>query len=473
MAILIAIPIYAGCSSIPTIPGKNGFEISVTNHDLNATALKDFVQLTVHEFFSNFDFIINAQTIKMSLGYESKDSWKIKLPSRFAYLNISYRKSGRSQSFFKYRYTYLIAEGDRLQCEIFKDFVRFTGDGSAKMNLQAQLFHLMETPIDSTVPFEEYIVARNDIYLRQLDLLDDNKKLISTDELAYLRDQCYGLRNWDILRLLRFRLKFRKDDKSFQTKDVLAWLEAGDAKYISTQDIVAPYLMDYLYQKEKFTTELSVNGKQLARKLLENITSKFEPRISYHLKMLMLTHFYSYNEEVLQDFKETTPVVDDRQYAAIFKHFDSSFSKGKRAYDFAYPDTSGRINRLDDFKGKIVVIDFWFVGCIPCLELAKQMKKIGHGLKGRDVVFITANVDQNQAKWKNAVKEGNYTHQGTINLFLGGMKSPILRHYNITAYPRLIIIDKHGLIVTSTPVVPIDEASRANFIDIIEQHLSK
>ena len=466
LIIALLIPFHVHSSN-----NKNRFEITVSNQDQTATPSSDMVQLTMYEFFSHFGFIINSQVVKLSIGYKQKQSWNTEMPSEIAYLNIGYRKSGLAQNFLKYRYVFPIYTSDSIHCEVYGDSVRFYGRGSEKMNVQAKLFAILETQKPAGVSFDQFLQNRIGIYRQQLDFLEGKKTVLSTAEFNLLKDQCYGLRNWDILKELRIRLNFRKNDLSFDKDRIIEWLSQEDARSIKSHSIVSPYLMDYLYQKEKFTTEFLVNAEKLPGTLMDNITKKFEGRSEYHLKMLMLTGFFTRDKDVLKEFVKSTPVVHDQQYAKIFQHFLTSLSSQADAYNFELPDINGKILRLSDFKGKVVVLDFWFTGCIPCLELAKQMKIIGEELRGLNVVFITANADSKAEYWKASVATGQYTHSNSIDLYMGGTKSAMLKHYNISAFPRLIVIGKSGKIITSTPKEPFDENSRRDFVSLIKQAL--
>ncbi|WP_180277231.1 TlpA family protein disulfide reductase [Chryseobacterium sp. 52] len=126
---------------------------------------------------------------------------------------------------------------------------------------------------------------------------------------------------------------------------------------------------------------------------------------------------------------------------------------GKKAYDFSLADAYGKTIRLSDFKGKTVVLDFWFTGCQACLLLSKMMEKDVLPLykNNSGFVYITISIDKNILKWKSSIALGQYTRADYINLYTDnqGYGHPVIEQYQVKGFPTLIIIDKSGKIVSS------------------------
>ncbi|SEN94040.1 Cytochrome oxidase Cu insertion factor, SCO1/SenC/PrrC family [bacterium A37T11] len=125
------------------------------------------------------------------------------------------------------------------------------------------------------------------------------------------------------------------------------------------------------------------------------------------------------------------------------------------AYQFHLPDTSGRIYSNRDFKGKIVIMDFWNTGCGPCTGMSKTLHKLSDSLSKimKDVVFVSINTDKDINIWKKSVISGLYTHPGEINLNAPPLENEIAiqKYYRIEAHPSLVVLDKSGGVISFGP----------------------
>src|SRR5690606_19740840 len=137
--------------------------------------------------------------------------------------------------------------------------------------------------------------------------------------------------------------------------------------------------------------------------------------------------------------------ITTQPYRHLVLSLCSNRRVGKAAYNFSLPDSSGNLVRLTDFRGKAVVIDFWFTGCIPCRNLKEMMEPIVQSYDKDEVVFVTISIDKSAEVWKEqGIKSGLYTHNGGVDLFTNGQgwNAPVVKRYNLTSVPSLLIIDK-------------------------------
>lgn len=115
------------------------------------------------------------------------------------------------------------------------------------------------------------------------------------------------------------------------------------------------------------------------------------------------------------------------------------------APDFNLPTSDGKMLKLSDYKGKVVILDFWATWCPPCRkgipDLVDLKKK--YGSKGLEVIGIS--VDR---ETKNEVVP--FIKEYKINYPVVFYDDKVITNYGgIRAIPTSFIIDKQGKIVAS------------------------
>lgn len=141
-----------------------------------------------------------------------------------------------------------------------------------------------------------------------------------------------------------------------------------------------------------------------------------------------------------------------------FKHVELYLQPGKPFFKFALPDTTGKVHKLEDFKGKIVVLDFWFTGCAGCKDVSPVLAKIEEEMENDSIQFVSINVD-NMATWKLGI--GEYSSKNSLQLYTEEQRfdHPIIKFAKIPAYPTLVVLDKQGNLIgiAPNPVSHLDE----------------
>lgn len=153
-----------------------------------------------------------------------------------------------------------------------------------------------------------------------------------------------------------------------------------------------------------------------------------------------------------------------------------NLSVGKKVFPFSLPDTSGKIIKLENLKGKVVLLDFFFTGCPACRELNKNMAGIYQRYEDNsNIVFISISVDKDRNKWKKSIREQIYTHKGSIDLYTEGKGSyhSIISRYAIFGYPTMLLIDKQGRLAAVNPPRPSNQAREQELINLIEKQLER
>src|SRR5207248_2928831 len=84
----------------------------------------------------------------------------------------------------------------------------------------------------------------------------------------------------------------------------------------------------------------------------------------------------------------------ERQAAAVVEEAERRASLlGKPAADWSTTDLDGKRHALADYRGKVVILDFWYRTCFWCVRAMPQVKEVAAQFKGRPVVVLGMNTD--------------------------------------------------------------------------------
>ena len=138
---------------------------------------------------------------------------------------------------------------------------------------------------------------------------------------------------------------------------------------------------------------------------------------------------------------------------------------GKRnpAPDFALRDIDGKTVRLSDFKGKVVLVDFWATWCGPCkIEIPWFIE---FERKHKDKGFAVIGISMDEEGWevvKPFLSRLNVNYRVVI-----GNDSTAQSYGGVEALPTTFLIDREGRIAATH----VGLASKRDFEDGIEQLL--
>jgi len=112
----------------------------------------------------------------------------------------------------------------------------------------------------------------------------------------------------------------------------------------------------------------------------------------------------------------------------------------KPAPAFTATDLNGKEYKLSELKGKVVVLNFWFIGCKPCVMKMPHLNDLVKRYKDEDVVFLAFSLDDESSLRKFLTKK---TFDYNI---IPDAANVAQQTYKINSFPTSLVIDKNGIV---------------------------
>jgi peroxiredoxin len=148
-----------------------------------------------------------------------------------------------------------------------------------------------------------------------------------------------------------------------------------------------------------------------------------------------LTSLYS----ILDIFRQ------DNQYLQLYKRgiekFDT-YAVGKTFLDFKLPDQNGNLVGLQNYKGKIVLIDFWASWCAPCRKKNPELIGLKQQFASQDFEIIGISRDKNKKQWTDAIAKDHLTWTNLLD-----QDQKMENTMGIENIPYNYLLDEKGIIM--------------------------
>lgn len=113
--------------------------------------------------------------------------------------------------------------------------------------------------------------------------------------------------------------------------------------------------------------------------------------------------------------------------------------KGTAAPSFIAKNMQGERLDLDEMKGSLVVLNFWFIGCKPCQVEIPELNELVEKYKNEDVKFVAIALD-NQMAIENFLTRKAFKYDIVPNA------RNVAQIFQVSSYPSHYLIDREGKI---------------------------
>jgi thiol-disulfide isomerase/thioredoxin len=159
-------------------------------------------------------------------------------------------------------------------------------------------------------------------------------------------------------------------------------------------------------------------------------------------------------DEVIKDYGDCpfVPVMPSRRAATTLSEQagDDLFELlhltiGQVAPELKGEDFDDHEIKLSNYRGKVVVINFWASWCGPCMALVPHERKLAERMRGKPFALIGVNGDSEKSAAQNAIEKEKMIWPS----MWGGTNGPysqLAKEWNVKSWPTFYILDRNGTI---------------------------
>ena len=118
---------------------------------------------------------------------------------------------------------------------------------------------------------------------------------------------------------------------------------------------------------------------------------------------------------------------------------------GDSIYDFTLPNRLTKLISTNDYRNKMLFIDFWASWCKPCRAQFPELLKLNNDFKGKGLVILGVSLDNDLQKWLKAIDKDQPDWENVIDI--QALSGEIAKKYGVSAVPKNFLVDEKGKII--------------------------
>lgn len=265
------------------------------------------------------------------------------------------------------------------------------------------------------------------------------------DSLSYnnLLDKGKNQLNWAMQVVEKFQPVV--DDIS---REHVAWHRQVDINQDVPQNLVEQSQMIVKKIVSGYQNQYNENESYLNGKLKEVIrANKNDVAVLMFLDMFPREQNAALHEEVITALHGVVPdhlIVKER-----WNYMNSPASKtgiGAIAPELEFPNPEGKMLKLSDLRGKVVILDFWASWCGPCRRESPNVRRIYQTYHDKGLEVFSVSLDSDGNAWRKAIVDDQLVWPNHVS-DLKKWQSAAAAIYGVRSIPAIFVLDRDGRIV--------------------------
>ena len=264
----------------------------------------------------------------------------------------------------------------------------------------------------------------------------NNLGMDENEELAVLGMQIIGSKNQDVYEQVEGQYKAVKELPEFtKFAEILE-------KVLETPEILEDTTFYWEYKKGYDVWIARVKKEQLKIMAANPSVEMVAYELGYMKDNMTL-------EQLEQVFGQFDVKVQQSKWGKAIREsieLRQRIEPGRLAPEFTLAQRDSSLVSLADYRGKVVVLDFWASWCRPCRASFPWVREFYEEYREKGVEIIGVSIDENKASWEKALDEERLPWPQVIDEIEKG-RSRVGGLYHVLAVPMFVVVDKEGKIV--------------------------
>ncbi len=120
----------------------------------------------------------------------------------------------------------------------------------------------------------------------------------------------------------------------------------------------------------------------------------------------------------------------------------AGISENSPVPDGSFQTLDGAQIAVSDFRGKVVLINFWGTWCVPCLKEIPELVRLSHQFKKRGLEVVGIAVNSGRPK---DIREFMAEHKMDYTILIGSLDIAKDR-FHVVGFPTSMLVDRNGII---------------------------
>ncbi|MFN8259202.1 MAG: TlpA disulfide reductase family protein [Bacteroidales bacterium] len=277
----------------------------------------------------------------------------------------------------------------------------------------------------------------------------------------YLKYYQYNQRYWKYNQFIEKELKIDKEMADLLIHN--EWMSDELFSYLSSlrenkfDTILRPqHVTKEIYDEYTQDNINHVKGKLSPRMLSYFVAAKISVYLwrdelaklsakEFSADSIRVEKLFNANKTLITDTATLRFITDYKTKRLTRANYIKQLKTGEQAPGFHLEGFQKNKVSLDDFKGKLVCLNFWATWCGPCIQSIPKKNELVNNYGDKNFVLLNICLDNNSKAWKEIIKTKNF--KGIHLSCPGNWSDLVSQKYGISSIPHYTLIDKSGNVI--------------------------